>query len=71
MTRVIGGSVIALWRYPVSSLAGERLLSSRLTHAGLELDRAFELFEEETGNIVRALALYAFGIGNACRGMAG
>ena len=32
-------TVAALWRYPVKTLAGERLASARLTEAGVEGDR--------------------------------
>lgn len=52
MTRTLEGTVVALWRYPVSSLAGECLPGSRLTREGLERDRAFGLFDPETGDIV-------------------
>jgi uncharacterized protein YcbX len=33
------GNVVEIWRYPVKSMAGERLDSARLTEVGLEGDR--------------------------------
>src|SRR5688572_2076032 len=35
----MGLHVAALWRYPIKSLAGESLTSSRITHDGLDGDR--------------------------------
>jgi hypothetical protein len=35
----VGLYVAALWRYPVKTLAGERLVSGRLTESGIEGDR--------------------------------
>ena len=38
------GQLTEIWRYPVSSLAGERLASARLTLEGVEGDRACGIF---------------------------
>ena len=35
----MAGSIAEIWRYPVKSMAGERLESARLTETGLEGDR--------------------------------
>ena len=41
--------VAALWRYPVKSMQGERLEFAHVTPTGLEGDRAFALFDLDTG----------------------
>jgi len=46
------GSVIQLWRYPISSLAGEAIPRSRFDLSGIEGDRVGALHEVETGNII-------------------
>lgn len=38
-------SVVEIWRYPVKSMAGERLESSMVTEAGLEGDRRWALID--------------------------
>ncbi|SCY94395.1 NADPH-dependent 2,4-dienoyl-CoA reductase, sulfur reductase [Paracoccus tibetensis] len=43
------GKVIQIWRYPVSSLAGECLTSARLTFGGVEGDRAYGVFDRSNG----------------------
>lgn len=42
------GKVVAIWRYPVSSLMGERLQRARFAQEGLSGDRAFAIFDDET-----------------------
>jgi NADPH-dependent 2,4-dienoyl-CoA reductase/sulfur reductase-like enzyme/uncharacterized protein YcbX/nitrite reductase/ring-hydroxylating ferredoxin subunit len=42
------GNVAAIWRYPVSSLSGERLQRARLTGDGLSGDRGFVIVDDET-----------------------
>lgn len=42
------GNVVALWRYPVSSLSGERLDRVQLSPNGLVGDRQFAIVDEET-----------------------
>jgi uncharacterized protein YcbX len=39
--------VAALWRYPIKSLAGEALTSSRITHDGLDGDRRIVVYGPE------------------------
>jgi uncharacterized protein YcbX len=46
------GAVSAIWRYPVSSLAGETLGRALITEAGLAGDRTHALFEVQTRDIV-------------------
>jgi uncharacterized protein len=43
------GRVIEIWRYPVSSVGGERLDRASVGAHGVEGDRRFALFEAETG----------------------
>lgn len=46
------GTVEALWRYPVSSVCGERLQHAEFTEAGPVGDRLFGIFDAETHEIV-------------------
>lgn len=43
------GHVIALWRYPVSSLAGQPMSELSFDHSGAEGDRRYGLFDIESG----------------------
>jgi len=43
------GRIAEIWRYPVSSLGGERLASVTLTAAGVDGDRQFALIDSATG----------------------
>ncbi|QDM17292.1 MOSC domain-containing protein [Tardiphaga sp. vice352] len=43
------GRIAEIWRYPVSSLAGERVASASLTMDGVVDDRQFGLIDGETG----------------------
>lgn len=43
------GAVTTLWRYPVSSLGGEQMLTLRLAPAGADGDRTHALVDIETG----------------------
>ncbi|WP_411037698.1 FAD-dependent oxidoreductase [Shinella sp. BYT-45] len=52
MAEIKLGKVEALWRYPVSSVCGERLPRTRFTKAGPVGDRVFGLFDDETHEIV-------------------
>jgi len=45
------GRVAALWRYPVSSLGGERLDRADLVPSGLAGDRTHGIFHAETGEV--------------------
>lgn len=51
MKRTVG-SVTALWRYPVSSLAGERRADLDLTGGHILGDRRFALVDVDTGKPV-------------------
>jgi uncharacterized protein YcbX len=48
------GRVAAIWRYPVKSMAGERLAECDVTPRGLLGDRAYALIDEATGAIASA-----------------
>ncbi|USJ27646.1 FAD-dependent oxidoreductase [Ensifer adhaerens] len=48
MTDKIEGTVTSLFRYPVSSLAGEEISTASLTTSGLDGDRQYGLFDRET-----------------------
>lgn len=43
------GKIIEVWRYPVSSVGGERLDRAAISAKGVSGDRSFALFEAETG----------------------
>jgi uncharacterized protein YcbX len=45
------GRVVELWRYPVSSLAGEMLDRIDVSPAGISGDRGFALFDRSTGQL--------------------
>lgn len=45
------GSVAEIWRYPVSSLGGERLARTVLDETGVEGDRGFGIVDPETADI--------------------
>jgi uncharacterized protein YcbX len=47
-------SVAALWRYPVKSMMGEELGSTRLSERGLIGDRSYALIDRATGKIASA-----------------
>ena len=47
------GQVAKLWRYPVSSLAGESLSAMRVSADGAKGDRLFGIVEKATGAIAR------------------
>lgn len=52
MAEIKLGRVDGLWRYPVSSVCGERLTRAEFTNAGPVGDRLFGLFDDETHEIV-------------------
>jgi uncharacterized protein YcbX len=45
------GRVGQIWRYPVSSIGGERVNEAELTSAGVEEDRRWCLFDPATGEV--------------------
>jgi uncharacterized protein len=49
-----GGSVAALWRYPVKSMLGEELNAAEVTERGLLGDRQFAVVDAATGKIAGA-----------------
>jgi uncharacterized protein YcbX len=48
------GRVLVLWRHPVKSMMGERIDASHVSDRGLAGDRAYALFDVETGKVVSA-----------------
>ena len=48
------GRVVGLWRYPVKSMAGEVLARAEIAEAGIVGDRAFGVFDADTGNVLTA-----------------
>ncbi len=48
------GTVAEIWRYPVKSMAGERVATSPITAEGIAGDRRWALRDVETGKIVSA-----------------
>jgi uncharacterized protein YcbX len=48
------GRVLELWRHPVKSMMGERIETSHVSDRGLAGDRAYALFDVETGKVVSA-----------------
>ena len=49
-----GGSVVALWRYPVKSMMGEELNAAEFTERGLLGDRQFAVVDGLTGKVAGA-----------------
>jgi uncharacterized protein len=49
-----GGSVAALWRYPVKSMLGEELNAAEITERGLLGDRQFAVVDAATGKVAGA-----------------
>jgi uncharacterized protein YcbX len=49
-----GGSVAALWRYPVKSMLGEELNAVEVTQRGLLGDRQFAVLDPATGKVAGA-----------------
>lgn len=57
MSNVQSGSIAAvagLWRYPIKSMQGEELQSTRITERGLVGDRARALLDTATGLVISA-----------------
>jgi MOSC domain-containing protein len=48
------GTVQALWRFPVKSMAGEQLEAADVTAGGLIGDRAYAIVDRETGKVASA-----------------
>jgi hypothetical protein len=46
-------TINAIWRYPVKSMAGERMPSAQLTHTGLVGDRVVQVYDRR-GQMVTA-----------------
>lgn len=50
----MGSTIASLWRYPVKSMMGEELRSTKISAKGIQGDRASALVDKETGKIVSA-----------------
>jgi uncharacterized protein len=61
------GSVVALWRYPVKSMAGERLEVVAVDADGIVGDRRFAVRDIETGKIASAKRPARWGLLLRCR----
>jgi len=48
------GSVTALWRFPVKSMAGERMQAAEVTDRGFVGDRAYACIDAKTGKVLSA-----------------
>jgi len=48
------GTIAEIWRFPVKSMAGERLQTAEITSDGVVGDRAYALVDEATGDVVSA-----------------
>jgi uncharacterized protein len=54
LVRAGGGTVAALWRYPVKSMLGEELNEAEVTERGLLGDRRFAVIDAATGKVAGA-----------------
>ena len=54
------GTIGELWRFPVKSMAGERLEAAHVTEHGVVGDRAYALIDDETGKVVSAKSVRLF-----------
>ena len=61
---MVAAAVSQLWRYPVKSLGGERLQSTEITDV-IPGDRAWGLFDTETGHLLSAKTVPALLHGSA------
>jgi uncharacterized protein YcbX len=52
--QVKGGSIAALWRYPVKSMMGEELNATEITERGVLGDRRFAVVDASTGKVAGA-----------------
>lgn len=53
------GTISQLWRYPVKSMAGERLASARMTWRGIPGDRGWAVYDESRNGVTSAKRLPA------------
>jgi uncharacterized protein YcbX len=61
------GTVVGLWRFPVKSMAGERIAEAELTERGLVGDRGYALVDVQTGKVVSAKSVKLFPDVLACQ----
>ena len=59
-TSEVIGSIAGLWRFPVKSMAGERLDQAELSSRGIAGDRAYALVDADTGKVVSAKSVKRF-----------
>lgn len=59
-TNGVVGSVAELWRFPVKSMAGERLEQAELTAQGVVGDRVYALVDSVSGKVASAKSLKLF-----------
>ena len=66
-SRKVVGSVAGLWRFPVKSMAGERIDHAEITGKGILGDRAYALIDSLTGKVVSAKSVRLFPDVLSCR----
>jgi uncharacterized protein YcbX len=49
-----GGAIVGLWRFPVKSMAGEKLAAAEVTEGGVVGHRAYALIDAQTGKVLSA-----------------
>ncbi|HSH61777.1 MAG TPA: MOSC N-terminal beta barrel domain-containing protein [Acidimicrobiales bacterium] len=67
LTSDVVGIAVALWRFPVKSMLGERLDEAQLSHHGIVGDRAYALLDAETAKVVSAKSVKHFPDLFSCR----
>ena len=61
------GAIAHLWRFPVKSMQGERIVEASIGESGILGDRAYAIVETETGKVVSAKSVKAYPDLLACR----
>ena len=56
----IVGHIAEIWRFPVKSMAGERVAEAELTSGGIPGDRAYALIDADSGKVVSAKSVRLF-----------
>lgn len=67
MSNTVLGTIAELWRYPVKSMQGERVLQSPVDQRGLAGDRCYAIIDRATGQVASAKHPRKWGALLACR----
>ena len=67
MTNTPVGAIAHLWRFPVKSMQGERVVEASIGESGVLGDRAYALVETDTRKVVSAKSVNAYPDLLACR----